>query len=50
MVFQISTAGDALKAQMVSIDQGPQALPANSVTLRDHAVKIVVWTAALMGS
>ncbi|MEP7351919.1 MAG: TIGR03435 family protein [Acidobacteriota bacterium] len=43
VVFQISTAeADALKAQLVSIDQGSQAFPASSVTLRDHAVKIVI--------
>ncbi|HEX4135751.1 MAG TPA: TIGR03435 family protein [Bryobacteraceae bacterium] len=43
VVFRISTAeADALKAQMVSIDQGAQAFPASSVTLRDHAVKIAI--------
>src|SRR6202012_3402297 len=43
VVFKISTtAADALKAEMVSIDQGAQAFPASSVTLRDHAVKIAI--------
>ncbi len=43
VVFHISTTeADALKAEMVSIDQGAQAFPAGSVTLRDHAVKIVI--------
>jgi uncharacterized protein (TIGR03435 family) len=43
VVFHISTAEtDALKAEMVSIDQGAQAFPAGSVTLRDHTVKIAI--------
>src|SRR5580704_8085670 len=43
VVFRISTAeADALKAEMVSIDQGAQAFPASSVTLRDRAVKITI--------
>ena len=43
VVFRISTTeGDALKAEMVSIDQGAQAFPASSVTLRDRAVKIAI--------
>ena len=43
VVFHISTTeADALKAEMVSIDQGAQAFPASSVTLRDHAVKIAI--------
>ena len=43
VVFRISTTGaDALKAEMVSIDQGAQAFPSSSVTLRDHAVKIAI--------
>ncbi len=43
VVFRISTAeADALKAEMVSIDQGAQAFPASSVTLRDRAVKIAI--------
>lgn len=43
VVFQISTAGtDELKGQMVAIDQGAQAFPASSVTLRDHAVRIAI--------
>src|SRR6201999_2467275 len=43
VVFKISTtAADALKAEMVSIDQGAQTFPASSVTLRDHAVKIAI--------
>ena len=43
VVFRISTTeADALKAEMVSIDQGAQAFPASSVTLRDRAVKIAI--------
>ena len=43
VVFHISTtAADALKAEMFSIDQGAQAYPAGSVTLRDHVVKIAI--------
>ena len=43
VVFHISTTGaDALKAEMVSIDQGAQAFPASSVTLRDRVVKIAL--------
>src|SRR3984957_8299040 len=43
VVFHISTTeADALTAEMVSIDQGAQAFPASSVTLRDHAVKIAI--------
>jgi len=43
VVFNVSTADTGtLKAEMVSIDQGAQAFPASSVTLRDHVVKIVM--------
>jgi len=43
VVFRIlTTEADALKAEMVSIDQGAQAFPASSVTLRDHTVKIAI--------
>jgi uncharacterized protein (TIGR03435 family) len=43
VVFHISTTeADTLKAEMVSIDQGAQAFPASSVTLRDRAVKIAI--------
>ena len=43
VVFHISTTeADAMKAEMVSIDQGAQAFPASSVTLRDRAVKIAI--------
>jgi len=43
VVFRISTTeADALRAEMVSIDQGAQAFPASSVTLRDRAVKITI--------
>jgi uncharacterized protein (TIGR03435 family) len=43
LVFHISTTeADALKAEMVSIDQGAQAFPASSVTLRNRAVKIAI--------
>src|SRR5215831_11795662 len=43
VVFRISTTeADALKAEMVSIDQGAQAFPSSSVTLRDHVVKIAI--------
>jgi uncharacterized protein (TIGR03435 family) len=43
VVLHVSTTeADALKAEMVSIDQGAQAFPAGSVTLRDHAVKIAI--------
>jgi hypothetical protein len=43
VVFRISTAeADALKAEMVSIDQGAQTFPASSVTLRDRTVKIAI--------
>ena len=43
VVFHISTTeADAIKAEMVSIDQGAQAFPASSVTLRDRAVKIAI--------
>src|ERR1700722_6412508 len=42
-VFKISTTeADALRAEVVSIDQGAQAFPASSVTLRDRAVKITI--------
>ena len=52
LVFKISTTeADALRAEMVSIDQGAQAFPAGSVTLRDRAVKITIpaLAAALKG-
>jgi hypothetical protein len=52
-VFRISTAeADALKAEMVSIDQGAQTFPASSVTLRDRTVKSRsrAWAAGLTGS
>jgi hypothetical protein len=43
VVFRISTTeADALKAEMISIDQGAQAFPAGSVTLRDHALKMPI--------
>jgi uncharacterized protein (TIGR03435 family) len=43
VVFRISTTeADALGAEMISIDQGAQAFPASSVTLRDRAVKIAI--------
>jgi uncharacterized protein (TIGR03435 family) len=43
LVFRISAAEvDTPKAEMISIDQGAQAFPASSVTLRDRAVKIAI--------
>lgn len=43
VVFQISAAdAGGFKAQVVSIDQGAQVIPASGVTLRDQTVKITI--------
>src|ERR1700722_12054445 len=43
IVLQIARGdGDGWKATMYSLDQGPEAIPVNSVTLQDSTVKLTI--------